>query len=141
VKIDERSILIGDHIKVGKEARYMPAVKKLHQDSENVGKSEYIFGHQFGMIGILAEGPTTQCVPLNIDLHDGIDEIKALKNDSSRQVTVIEVGGSEVDLTPKEFDRLLLLSNHPKHVFQGISSFTKFGIRTAMLILQSSRRW
>jgi hypothetical protein len=87
VKIDERSILIGDHIKVGKEARYMPAVKKLHQDSENVGKSEYIFGHQFGMIGILAEGPTTQCVPLNIDLHDGIDEIKALKNDSSGQVT------------------------------------------------------
>jgi hypothetical protein len=25
--------------------------------------------------------------PLNIDLHDGIDEIKALKNDSSGQVT------------------------------------------------------
>jgi len=56
-------------------------------------------------------------------------------------ITVIEVGGSEVDLTPKEFDRLLLLSNHPKHVFQGISSFIKFGIRTAMLILESSRRW
>jgi hypothetical protein len=68
VKIDERSILIGDHIKVGKEARYMPGVKKLHQDSENVGKAEYIFGHQFGMIGILAEGPTTQCVPLNIEI-------------------------------------------------------------------------
>ena len=87
VKIDGRSILIGDHIKVGKEARYMPGVKKLHQDSENVGKSEYIFGHQFGMIGILAEGPTTQCVPLNIDLHDGIDEINALNNDSSEQAT------------------------------------------------------
>jgi len=52
--------VIGDHIKVGKEARYMPGVKKLHQDSENVGKEEYIFGHQFGMIGLLAEGPTTQ---------------------------------------------------------------------------------
>ncbi|HVJ50069.1 MAG TPA: hypothetical protein VM640_13225 [Desulfitobacterium sp.] len=47
VKIDGRSIVIGDHIKVGKEARYMPGVKKLHQDSENVGKAEYIFGHQF----------------------------------------------------------------------------------------------
>lgn len=86
VKIDGRSIVIGDHIKVGKEARYMPGVKKLHQDSENVGKEEYIFGHQFGMIGILAEGPTPQCVPLDIDLHDGIDEIKALSHDSSDQV-------------------------------------------------------
>lgn len=75
VKIDGRSIVIGDHIKVGKEARYMPGVKKLHQDSENVGKEEYIFGHQFGMIGLLAEGPTTQCVPLNIELHDGTDEL------------------------------------------------------------------
>ena len=27
VKIDGRSIVIGDHIKVGKEARYMPGVK------------------------------------------------------------------------------------------------------------------
>ena len=81
VKLDGRSIVIGDHIKVGKEARYMPGVKKLHQDSENVGKAEYIFGHQFGMIGLLAEGPTTQCVPLDIALHDGIDEIKALNHD------------------------------------------------------------
>ena len=29
------------------------------------------------MSGILAEGQTTQCVPLNIELHDGIDEINA----------------------------------------------------------------
>lgn len=75
--------MIGDHIKVSKEARYMPGVKKLHQDSENVGKEEYIFGHQFGMIGLLAEGPTTQCVPLNIELHDGINKINALKEDKS----------------------------------------------------------
>ncbi len=30
---------------------------------------------------------------------------------------VTEVGGSEVDLTPKEFDLLWLLSNHPKQVY------------------------
>lgn len=63
VVIDDSIILIGDHIKVAKEARHMPGVKKLHQDSENVGKSEYIFGHQFGMVGILAEGKTMQCIP------------------------------------------------------------------------------
>lgn len=118
VKIDGRSIVIGDHIKVGKEARYMPGVKKLHQDSENVGKAEYIFGHQFGMIGILAEGPTTQCVPLNIELHDGIDEINALKKDSSEQtfsetpkensiVKMIQMAGSYVNATSEKIIFLL----------------------------------
>ena len=82
VIMDESIIMIGDHIKVAKEARYMPGVKKLHQDSENVGKAEYIFGHQFGMVGVLAEGKTMQCIPLDIELQDGIDEINCLKNDS-----------------------------------------------------------
>jgi len=118
VKIDERSIVIGDHIKVGKEARYMPGVKKLHQDSENVGKAEYIFGHQLGMIGILAEGQTTQCVPLNIELHDGMDEINALKEDSSAQtlsatpkensiVKMIQMAGSYVNATSEKIILLL----------------------------------
>ena len=43
VEIDDSMIIVGDHIKVPKEARHMPGVKKLHQDSENVGKAEYIF--------------------------------------------------------------------------------------------------
>ena len=83
VLMDGSIIMIGDHIKVAKEARRMPGVKKLHQDSENVGKAEYIFGHQFGMVGILAEGKTPQCVPLDMELQDGIDEINCLKNVSS----------------------------------------------------------
>ena len=57
----------------------MPGVKKLHQDSENVGKSEYIFGHQFGMAGILAKGKTMQCIPVDIELQDGINEIERLR--------------------------------------------------------------
>lgn len=82
VMMDGYMMLIGDHIKVSKEARYMPGVKKLHQDSENSGKSEYIFGHQHGMLGILVEGKTNQCVPLDIELQDGIDEITCLKDDT-----------------------------------------------------------
>jgi len=128
VSIDERAILIGDHIKVAKEARYMPGVKKLHQDSENVGKSEYIFGHQFGMVGILAEGPTTQCVPIDIDLHDGIDEINALKHDSSEQaisettrensiVKMIQMVGRYVNATSEKV--ILLLDAY----FPSASSF------------------
>ena len=86
VLIEGFIVVMGDHIKVSKEARYMPEVKKLHQDSENVGKAEYIFGHQFGMAGMLAEGPTLQCVPLDIGLQDGIDEIASLQADSSESV-------------------------------------------------------
>jgi hypothetical protein len=69
VMMDGYMMLIGDHIKVSKEARHMPGVKKLHQDSENAGKAEYIFGHQYGMMGILAEGKKNQCIPLDIDFR------------------------------------------------------------------------
>lgn len=31
----------------------MPDVKKLHQESENSSKAEYIFGHMFGEVGVL----------------------------------------------------------------------------------------
>jgi hypothetical protein len=82
VLIDDYMVLIGDHIKVSKEARHMPGVKKLHQDSENAGKSEYIFGHQHGMLGLLAKGISNQCIPLDIELHDGIDEITDLKDNN-----------------------------------------------------------
>ena len=73
-KINGRILLVGDHIKVMKEAKYMPGVKKHHQESENVSKPEYIFGHQFGMIGMLSESSTTQCIPLDIEIHDGMVE-------------------------------------------------------------------
>lgn len=82
VMMDDYMMLIGDHIKVSKEARHMPGVKKLHQDSENAGKAEYIFGHQHGMLGILAQGKTHQCVPLDIELQDGVDEITCLGDDA-----------------------------------------------------------
>jgi metallophosphoesterase superfamily enzyme len=63
--VDDRPVLIGDNIKVAKEAQRMPGVKKLHQDSENSGKSEYIFGHNHGVVGILANAGTS------VSLHSG----------------------------------------------------------------------
>jgi hypothetical protein len=54
VTVDNRYLLVGDGIKISKEAEKMPAVKKLHQESSNSGKAPYIYGHHFGAIGILA---------------------------------------------------------------------------------------
>ena len=51
--IDGRLLLAGDGIKISKEAEKMPAVKRLHQESDNSGKAPYIYGHHWGVIGIL----------------------------------------------------------------------------------------
>jgi hypothetical protein len=53
-KIDGRLLLAGDGIKICKEAEKMPVVKRLHQESDNSGKATYIYGHHWGVIGILA---------------------------------------------------------------------------------------
>lgn len=67
------TVLIGDGVKQAKEARFMPAVKKLFQESENSSKPEYIYGHMFGGIGVLAGNLSKWfCIPLSIRLHDGL---------------------------------------------------------------------
>jgi hypothetical protein len=53
-EIDGRLMLAGDGIKISKEAEKMPAVKRLHQESNNSGKAPYIYGHHWGVIGVLA---------------------------------------------------------------------------------------
>ena len=45
--IDGRVVLVGDHIKISKEGRRMPAIEKLHQESQNSGKGAFIEGHRF----------------------------------------------------------------------------------------------
>ena len=77
-KEDDVTILVGDGVKASKEARKMPGVKKLHQESENSSKGEYIFGHMFGGIGVLAGNSLKLfCIPLFINLQDGIKTIRS----------------------------------------------------------------
>ena len=52
--IDGRLLLAGDGIKIAKQAEKMPGVKRLHQESDNSAKSTYIYGHHWGVIGVLA---------------------------------------------------------------------------------------
>jgi len=51
--VDDAIILVGDGVKQAKDARWMPGVKKHHQESENQSKATYMFGHLFGSVGIL----------------------------------------------------------------------------------------
>jgi hypothetical protein len=75
-------VLPGDGIKLSKEARKMPAVKSLHQQSENSGKAQYIYGHHFGVVGILVGvAQKLFCVPLAAEIHEGVGDIRALQSD------------------------------------------------------------
>ena len=68
-------VLVGDGVKQSKEGRRIPGVKKLCQESETSAKPQFIHGHMFGGLGILAGSiRSMSCVPLNIRLHDGLQD-------------------------------------------------------------------
>ena len=69
-----RLILVADGLKVPKEGRKMPAVKKLHQESGDNSKPQFIFGHSFQAVGLLVKGPLGQVlsVPLASRIHEGL---------------------------------------------------------------------
>lgn len=88
------TVLVGDGVKQAKEGRRMPAVKKLCQESENSAKPEFIHGHMFGGLGILAGNPARKlfCIPLCLRLHDGIRaaaEWEGLKGEAVSSATHI----------------------------------------------------
>lgn len=67
-------VWIADGLKAPKEGRKMPAVKKLHQESANNSKPEFIFGHSFQCISLLTQ--TAQgfvaAVPLLARICEGV---------------------------------------------------------------------
>lgn len=67
-------VFVADGLKVAKEGRKMPAVKCLHQESENNSKSEYIMGHSFQVISLLVTAATGQviAVPLLSRICEGL---------------------------------------------------------------------
>ena len=76
-------VLVGDGVKQSKEGRRMSGVKKLFQESENSAKPEYIHGHMFGGLGILAGSVRNwACIPLSIRLHDGLQAAREWKGTS-----------------------------------------------------------
>lgn len=97
VKVSGRFVLIGDGVKQAKEGRRMPGVKKMSQESENSSKPEYIFGHQFGAIGVVVgNGIKMFCLPLVMNIQDGLKSTsqwaKSSYSDASQIVQTIIKG-------------------------------------------------
>ena len=74
VRMGGRPVLVGDGIKVAKSGKKMPAVKKIHQQSESNTKPEYIFGHSCQTVAVLlrATAQSVFAVPLTCRIHEGV---------------------------------------------------------------------
>lgn len=72
-KVNDRPVLIGDGIKLAKTGRKMPAVKKLHQQSTNNTKPEFIYGHSCQAIALLVGcAQSFFALPLTCRIHEGL---------------------------------------------------------------------
>jgi hypothetical protein len=90
-RLNGERLYVGDGIKVGKEGRKMPGVKRLHQESSDVSKPEWIRGHYFSALGmLLGAGSALFAVPIVFKRHDGIEATEA----ESRELTLVDENGS-----------------------------------------------
>ncbi|RKI35802.1 transposase [bacterium D16-51] len=107
-------VLVGDGVKQSKEGRRMPGVKKLFQESENSAKPEYIHGHMFGGLGILAGSARSwACIPLSIRLHDGLQAARTWKGASvSAASHVVQMVEDAYQAALTFGDSLLLLDRY-----------------------------
>jgi hypothetical protein len=67
-------LFAADGLKIPKEGKKMPAVKSLHQESADNAKAEFIMGHSFQAVSLLAQAPRGQvfAVPLLSRICEGL---------------------------------------------------------------------
>ncbi len=71
--VNGRIVLLADGIKAPKTGRKMPAVKKLHQESQNNTKPEFIFGHSCQAIAVVVRAASSFfALPLACRIHEGV---------------------------------------------------------------------
>jgi hypothetical protein len=74
VEVGGAWVCLADGLKVPKEGQKMPAVKKLHQESSNNSKPEFIDGHSFQALALLVRsaGGLVSSIPLTARIHEGL---------------------------------------------------------------------
>ena len=98
----------------------MPGVKKLFQESENSAKPEYIHGHMFGGLGILAGNERSwACIPLSIRLHDGLQAAREWKDAAVSKSSQMALASHVIQMVEDAYqaaltfgDSLLLLDRY-----------------------------
>jgi hypothetical protein len=74
VMLGDYLVCVADGIKVGKEGKKMPAVRRLHQSGGSNSKPPYIMGHSFQAVSLLVRGVSgaVAAVPLTARIHEGL---------------------------------------------------------------------
>ena len=71
--VNGRMVLLADGIKAPKTGRKMPGVKKLHQESQNNSKPEFIFGHSCQAVAVVVRAASSFfALPLACRIHEGV---------------------------------------------------------------------
>lgn len=84
--VNGRIITILDGLKIAKEGKKMPAVKSLHQESENNSKPPFIMGHYVECISLLVRGlGQFFAVPIAGNIHGGV-----IFNQEDKEITLID---------------------------------------------------
>jgi hypothetical protein len=67
-------LLVADGLKIPKEGKKMPGVKRLHQSSSDNAKPNFIMGHSLQAVGLLVRclGLQALSIPLASRIHEGI---------------------------------------------------------------------
>lgn len=75
LSVKGRRVVVGDGLKIPKRGKKMPAVKRLHQQSDANTKPEYIMGHSLQAVSLLVEAAQSVfAVPLAVRIHEGLVE-------------------------------------------------------------------
>jgi len=78
-RLQGQLVYVADGLKVAKEGRKMPGVKRLHQESQDVSKPEWIRGHYLGALALLVgAGTALFAVPIAVQIQDGLAGVTAL---------------------------------------------------------------
>lgn len=74
LRVGDYLVCLADGVKAPKEGRKMPAVKSLHQESQSNSKPDFIMGHSFQALSLLARNPAghVAAVPLTARIHEGL---------------------------------------------------------------------
>jgi len=84
-----RAVLLGDHTYVVKDARRMPGVVTLHQESETQSKPTYFRGHHWGIVGLLVGSLSHAfCLPLEARWHQGFAHVREDETDEAQRQTL-----------------------------------------------------
>jgi hypothetical protein len=90
VTVQQRLVLLGDNIKIPKEALRQPGIVKLHQESNNSGKPSQFWGHEFGSVALLVGSPKKYfAVPCLSAIHRGVSHFHECQKSSSKELQTL----------------------------------------------------